>query len=71
MSLESYESSPPCTRDVSCLTRDASVMYDAARSVEDETRNGHRNAKRTPNRNQETTIIRLFSDFQMKSDLEQ
>jgi hypothetical protein len=28
-----------------------------ARSVEDETRNGHRNAKRNPNRNQETTVL--------------
>ena len=42
-----------------------------ARSVEDETRNGHRNAKRNPNRNQETTFLRLFSNFQMKRDLEQ
>ena len=42
-----------------------------ARSVEDETRNGHRNAKRNPNRNQETTYLRLFSNFQMKRDLEQ
>jgi len=46
-------------------------MYSTARSVEDETRNGHWNAKRNPNRNQETTIIRLFSNFQMKRDLEQ
>ena len=42
-----------------------------ARSVEAETRNGHRNAKRNPNRNQETTFIRLFSNFLMKRDLEQ
>jgi len=42
-----------------------------ARSVEDETRNGHRNAKRNPNRNQETTFLRLFSNFQKKRDLEQ
>jgi len=42
-----------------------------ARSVEDETRNGHRNAKRNPNRNQEPTILRLFSKFQTKRDLEQ
>jgi len=41
-----------------------------ARSVEDETRNGDRNAKRNPNRNQETTVLGLFSNFQMKRDLE-
>jgi len=38
------------------------------RSSQVETRNGHRNAKR--NRNPETTILRLFSKFQMKRDLE-
>jgi len=47
------------------------TVSSTARSVEDETRNAHQNAKRTPNRNQETTITRLFSNFQMKRDLEQ
>ena len=42
-----------------------------ARSMEDQARNGHRNAQRTLNRNQETTILPLFSNFQMKRDLEQ
>ena len=42
-----------------------------ARSVEDETRNGHRNAHRNPNRNHETTVLWLFSNFQVKRDLEQ
>ena len=46
-------------------------MQDTVRSVEDENRNGHRNAKRNPNRKHETTILRLFSNFQMKCDLEQ
>jgi len=31
-----------------------------ARSVEDETRNGHRNEKRNPNRNQKTIVLGLF-----------
>jgi len=48
-----------------------SITGCAARSVEDESRNGHRNAKRNPNRNQETTILRLFSNFETKRDLEQ
>ena len=39
--------------------------------MEDETRNGHRNAKRNPNRNHETIILGLFSNFQMERDLEQ
>ena len=34
-----------------------------ARSVEDETRNGHRNANRNFKRNQETTVIRSFQIF--------
>jgi len=38
-----------------------------ARSVEDETRNGDRNA----NQNQETTVLWLCSNFQVKRDLEQ
>ena len=42
-----------------------------ARSVEDESRNGHRNAKWNPNWNQETSVIGFFSNFQMKRDLEQ
>jgi len=42
-----------------------------ARSVEDETRNSHRNAKRNPNRNHETTVLCLFSNIQMKRDLDQ
>jgi len=41
-----------------------------AGSLEDETRNGHRNGKRNPNGNQETTVLGLFSNFQMKRDLE-
>ena len=42
-----------------------------ARSMEDETRNGPRNAERILNRNQETTILPFFSNFQMKRDLGQ
>jgi len=42
-----------------------------ARSVEDETRNSHRNAKRDPNRNHETMILGLFSFENLKKDLEQ
>jgi len=41
----------------------------AARSQKDETRNGHRNAKRNPNRNRETIVTRLFSNFLMKRGL--
>ena len=41
------------------------------RSVEDETQNGHWNANRNPKRNQETIVLWLFSNFQMKRDLEQ
>ena len=37
-----------------------------ARSAEDETQNGHRNAKRNHNWNQETDVLSLFSKFQMK-----
>jgi len=37
-----------------------------ARSVEDETRNGHRNAKRNPNRNHETIYPGLFSFENLK-----
>jgi len=46
------------------------VLY-TARSVEDETRNGDRNAKRNPHQNQETTVLWLFSNFHVKRDLEQ
>jgi len=42
-----------------------------ARSVEDETRNGDRNANRNPKRNHETTVLWLCSKFQVKRDLEQ
>jgi len=42
-----------------------------ARSVEDETRKGDRNAKRNHDRNQETTVLCLFSHFHMKRDLEE
>ena len=42
-----------------------------ARSVEDETRNGRRNTKRNPNQNHETILLGLFSDVQMKRDLEE
>jgi len=42
-----------------------------ARSVEDETPNGHRNAKQNPNRNQETTVLCLFWNFHMKRDLKE
>jgi len=40
-----------------------------ARSVEDETRNGHRNAKRNPNRNHETIYLGLFSLENLKRDV--
>ena len=46
------------------------MYHGTARSVEDETRNGHRNEKRNPNRDQETTILHLFSNFQIKRDIE-
>jgi len=36
------------------------LKYLPARSVEDETRNGHRNAKRNPSRNHETIVLGLF-----------
>ena len=39
-----------------------------ARSVEDETRNCDQNANRNPKRNQETTVLWLFSKFQVKRD---
>ena len=45
-------------------------MTRTARSRKDETRNGHRNTKQNPNRNQETIVVGLFSHFQMKIDLE-
>jgi len=40
-----------------------------ARSVEDETRDGHRNAKRNPNRNHETVVLGLFLFEILKKDL--
>ena len=42
-----------------------------ARIREDETWHGHRNAKRNPNQNHETTVLGLNLNFQMKRDLEQ
>ena len=39
-----------------------------ARSFEDETRNGHRNAKRNPNRNHETSLLGLFAFENLKRD---
>ena len=41
-----------------------------ARSREDETRNGHRNAKRNRNRNQETIVLGLFAFENLKEDLQ-
>ena len=48
-----------------------STLTSIARSVEDETRSGDRNANRNPKRDQETTVLWLFSNFQIKRDLEQ
>ena len=42
---------------------------DTARSVEDETPNGHQNAKRNPNRNQETIVLDLFSFETLKREV--
>ena len=42
-----------------------------ARSVEDETRNGHRNAKRNPNWNHETICLGLFSFENLKRAIKQ
>ena len=53
-----------------CARLDDVGVCGTARSVEDETRNGHRNAKRNPNQNQETTVLHLFSNFQVKRDLD-
>ena len=47
-------------------TTQPTVQHYTAHSREDEIRNGHRNAKQSPYRNQETTILRLFSKFQEK-----
>ena len=41
-----------------------------ARSRKDETRNGRQNGNRNGNRNQETIVLGLFSNFQIKRDLE-
>ena len=43
-------------------------MSSTARSVEDETRNGHRNAKRNPDWNHETIVLGLFSFENLKED---
>ena len=40
------------------------------RSVEDENRNGHRNAKRNPNQNHETSVLALFSFENLKTDVD-
>jgi len=41
-------------------------MVTIARSVENETRNGHRNEKRNPNWNHETIVLGLFSHENLK-----
>jgi len=41
-----------------------------ARSRENETRNGHWNAKQNPNRNQETIVLSLFLFETLKGNLE-
>jgi len=46
------------------------IFIITVRSREDQTRNGHWNAKRNPNRNQEPIVLGLFSKFRMKKDLE-
>jgi len=46
------------------------MRCDTARSVEDETRNGHQNAKRNPNQNHETIVLGLFSFEILKRDIE-
>jgi len=45
---------------VACLSVQQWIP-DPARSVQDETRNGHRNANRNPKRNHETIVLDLFS----------
>ena len=55
----------PCSDVTTC-----SVKPRTARSVEDETRNGHRNAKRNSNRNHETIVLGLFSFETLKQDVE-
>jgi len=40
------------------------------RCVEDETRNGHRNEKRNPNRNHETIVLGLFSLENLKNAIQ-
>ena len=42
-----------------------------ARSVEDETRNGDRNANRNPKRNHETIVLGLFSLENLKRAIKQ
>jgi len=51
--------------------RSCSNLSATARSVEDETRNGDRNANRNPQRKQDTTVLWLFSNYHVKRDLEQ
>jgi len=53
------------------VVRRPARCHATARSVEDETRNGDWNANRNPKRNQETTVLWLFSNFQVKRDLKQ
>ena len=49
---------------------DSQSSWMLSSSVEDETRNGLRNAKRNPKWNQETVVLVLFSKFQKKRNLE-
>ena len=57
-----------CTRCI-CIYIVMYLSY-KARSVEDETRSGHRNPKRNPNRNHETIVLGLFSFENLKRDVE-
>jgi len=52
-----------------CMCHTQSWFIHRARSVEDETRNGRRNAKRTANRNHETVLLGLFSCENVKRDI--
>jgi len=47
-----------------------SKPYSTARSVEDETRNGHRNANRNANWNHETIILCLFLFENLQREME-
>jgi len=56
------------------ILRRETMGFDAggsARSVEDETRSSDWNANRNPKQNHETTVLWLFSNFQVKRDLVQ